>query len=252
MASRVNSAELTTRLSSHEGKASEAIWASHGVLSEGVTWNRLGHVEALVITKTVPGFDDACVLALDQLILDARSGHFGPLKFLVMDFAHAGTQDALGGEGFSALVSNAADLILQAPVVSIASARAHMTGADLEFALGCSMLIGEHGTRYSFRSDPLTALGIYGFLSQKIGFVRAERLMEGDEILGADEMREMLLLKEVTEKGAGLEGVERFLRKRARRHNSFYGIYRAQRIAAPSIYQHLRDANGLHKRSLTW
>jgi enoyl-CoA hydratase/carnithine racemase len=211
-----------------------------GVLCDGVVWHRLDHLQSIVITKTVAGFDKACIGALSRLMLEARSGRLGSLKFLVMDFAHPGTDESVGGEGFNLLVSSAADLILEARIVSIACGRAHLAGADLEFALGCSMLIGEQGSEYSFAADPLTSLGTYGFLSQKIGFVRAERLMEGGEVLGVEEMRKLLLLKEVLDKGAGLEGIERFLHKRARRHNSCYGIYRAQRIAAPSIYQHLR------------
>lgn len=213
------------------------------MLSERLAWRRLAHLETLVITKTVAGFEGPCVQALTKLILDARSGRLGPLKFLVMDFAHPGSADAAGAEGFSTLVSNAADLILQAPIVSIAYARAHMTGADLEFALGCSMLIGERGAKYSFAADPLSALGIYGFLAQKIGFVRAERLMEGGEILDADGMRDLLILKDVIEAGEGSDGLERFLRTHARRHNSCYGIYRAQRIASPSIYKNLRTVH---------
>ena len=246
----VGGAERSARLISRGTASEDRIRVSHGFLSDGVAWHRLDHVETLVVTKTVAGFDKACVQALNELIVDARSGRLGPLKFLVLDFAHAGAEDAIGAEGFDSLVSNAADLILDAPIVSIACARAHMTGADLEFALGCSMLIGEQGTEYSFKSDPLTSLGIYGFLAQKIGFVRAERLMERDEVLGVAEMRDLLLLKEVADKGAGLEGLERFLRKRARRHNSCYGIYRAQRIAAPSIYNHMRNVSGQTTR--TW
>jgi enoyl-CoA hydratase/carnithine racemase len=212
------------------------------IRSDGISFARLDLHGALIITKRTAGFDRASIGSLIRLVVDACSGQLGALKFLVFDFAHPGEGEAIGAEGFEHLVGTVADMILTAPVVTVANARAYMAGADLEFALACSMLIGEQGTRFSFGADPVASVGLYGSLSQKIGFVRAERLMEGGEVLSAEQMRELLLMKEVAGDGVGLAGIDRFLRTRARKHNSCYALYRAQRIALPSIYQRLAEA----------
>src|SRR3712207_3574815 len=61
---------------------------------------RLDLVEALVLTKITPGFDRACVEALHRTVSKALEGRFGPVKFLVLDFAHYGAGDSVGAEGF--------------------------------------------------------------------------------------------------------------------------------------------------------
>lgn len=201
---------------------------------DGLVQVRLDDHETLLITKTKAGFDEATVEALRQVVRDAAAGRLGALKFLAFEFAHDGDVEGPRADGLPALVNDVANLILRAPVVSVACARASIAGADLEFALACSMLIGEDGATFSFAGDPATSLSVYGFLAQKLGFVRAERLMENGEILDAQQMHGLLLLKDVAPKGAGRPAIETFLRKTGRRHNSCYGIYRAQRIASPA------------------
>jgi enoyl-CoA hydratase/carnithine racemase len=203
---------------------------------------QLPGLETLVITKTVAGFDAACVDSLRRTVRDAAAGRLGPLKFLVLDFAHHDDGESIGGAGFGALVNEVANLILRAAVVSIASVRADMIGADLEFALACNMIVSEPERRFSFAADPIVSLATYGFLSQKIGFVRAERLMERGEVIDAGQMHELMLVKRVMESGAGLAGIEEFLIRTGRRYNACYGIYRAQRMASPALAGDLDDA----------
>lgn len=203
--------------------------------TDGLVERRLDDLDTLVVTKTRAGFDQPMVDALRQTLRDAAAGRLGRLKFLAFEFAHDTQGPAVGADGFRSLIADVANLILKAPIVAVACARGHMEGADLEFALACSMLIGERGAQFSFADDPIAAMGVYGFLSQKLGFVRAERLMEGGEVLDVDQMHDLLLLKDVAEAGEGRAGLETFLRRTARRHNSCYGIYRAQRMTAPAL-----------------
>ena len=227
-------AELERSGASVQGStAASKAWTGLEHLSAGIVSRRLDGLDALVVTKFVAGFDDACVDALRRIVRDAAAGRPGRLKFLIFDFAHREAGESAGGEGFEALVSEAANLILEAPVVSVAWSRGYMAGADLKFALACSMIVGEEGARYSFAADPLACVQTYSLLAQKIGFVRAERLMEGAEVLDGEAMRGLLLLKDLVRKGPGLSGIKAFVGQRARRHNSSYGIYRAQRIAMP-------------------
>lgn len=204
----------------------------------GLCVERIEDVETLVVTKTVPGFSPAVVAGLTALVRAAAQGRLGRLKFLVFDFAHEGFPLSLGAEGFEALVAETSNLILAAPVITVAAARSNMAGADLEFALACSMIVGETARRFSFAADPTVSVGAYGLLAQKIGFVRAERLMEKGDIIGAAEMEALFLLKETLEDAPG--AIEAFVRKTARRHNACCGIYRAQRIALKPTHDGMR------------
>jgi enoyl-CoA hydratase/carnithine racemase len=198
--------------------------------ARGLTLTVHEDLETVVLTKSVAGFDDAAVEAWRMFIRAAAAGQLGRLKFLVFDFAHSGVCDGVGADNFLSLTAELSNLILSAPVISVACARAGMAGADLEFALGCSMLIGEEGARFSFDLNPVEAVDVYGLLSRKLGFVRAERLMESGEVLDCAGMNALLLLKDIAPAGAGQAGIEQFLRRMSRKHNSHYGIYRAQRI----------------------
>jgi enoyl-CoA hydratase/carnithine racemase len=209
--------------------------------SEGLVERRLTALETLVITKPAAGFSPACIESLRRIVKDVTAGRYGQLKFLVLDFAHAGANESVGASGFGALVHEVANLILWAPVVSIACVRADLIGADLELALACSMIVSEADRRFSFAADPVAALATYGFLSQKIGFVRAERLMERGEVIDSSQMHDLMLVKLVLESGAGLAGLEQFLVRTGKRYNACYGIYRAQRIAAPTFTAELNE-----------
>jgi len=125
--------------------------------------------------------------------------------------------------------------------VLVANARGDMSGADLEFALACSILIGEADARFSFAADPIASMATYGFLAQKLGFVRAERLMERGEVLDAQQMHDLLLLKDVAEPGSAMDGIREISDAHLKRHNSCYGIYRAHRMASPAVRQDLRS-----------
>ena len=202
---------------------------------EGLIERRLDAHQSLVVTKLTAGFDDECVEGLRRIVADVAAGRRGQVKYLVFDFAHHMERDSEGGADFNRLVSEVANLVLNAPIVSVAAVRAHLSGADLELALACNVMVAEHGRRFSFAADPAVSLATYGFLSQKIGFVRAERLMEHQASLDCDQMHQLLLVKSIMEPSAGFGGIEQFLSRSVRRHNSAYGIYRAQRIAHPAI-----------------
>ncbi|MBI1866751.1 MAG: enoyl-CoA hydratase [Methylocystis sp.] len=202
-----------------------------------LTLQRLEKLDTLVVSKSCSGFDRSCVDELADLL--RRIGRGEPigeltgLKYLVFDFAHEGAGAAEAADGFEELAATNAELILDAPVISIAWTRGFIIGADLDFALSCSMIVAERGARFSFETDPIASIGVYGSLAQKIGFVKAERLMENGEVVGADDMRNLLLVKQVADREAGLEGIERYIGQCGRRYNASYSLFRAQRIAMP-------------------
>lgn len=201
----------------------------------GVFVRRLIGLDTVVITKTRAGFDRAAVDACQAVVRECT--RIGRVKFLVFDFAQVDEAGDSASESFGDLVSQVANLIMLTPVVSIALARGPMRGADLELALACNILVGEEGSSFRFDADPLASVRTYAFLAQKIGFVRAERLMDNARVLDAAEMQELMLLKEVLDAGAAARSLPDVMRKYIRRHNFFYGMHRAQRISAPYIHE---------------
>lgn len=196
---------------------------------------RIDGGRALVICKPFQGLSSDWVDQTRQVLRAAIAGEFGTLKFIVFELdaeLDLGDQRAPAA---NLLLGEIANLILRTPIITVAHASKAITGGDLELALACSMLICDEDVRVSFGADPIESVTTYALLAQKLGFVRAERLMESEEALTAPEMRDLFLLKEILPAAAGLDGVEAFLTRASRRHNSAAAMYRAQRIATPLI-----------------
>ena len=192
-------------------------------------WRSFGN--ALVVTKSRAGFDEQSIRSVDNLLLAIANGEVVGLRYLVFDFAHLGMEGGKErGEGFDRLIAANADLILEAPVIPIAWVRHNISEADLEFAISCSAIIGVRGAHFCFDSDALLSFQFYSALARRIGFVKAERLLENQETLSADDLQALYLVREVVEGDDGLSGIERCLRRFDRRYNAFYGIFRARRI----------------------
>ena len=105
--------------------------------------NRLEGGDVLVVSKPHPGFDDQCVDDLTRLLSAISSGRTARPKYLVFDFAHRRGGEASGSTGFQNLVAANSELILDAPVITVAWVRSFMAGADFEFACHCAMLVAE-------------------------------------------------------------------------------------------------------------
>jgi enoyl-CoA hydratase/carnithine racemase len=197
--------------------------------------HRFDDLDTLLVSKLEAGFDSDSVDGLSLLLEHVSADRLRGLKYLVYDFAHRGDGEPVAADGFDDLASANARLILDAPVISIAWARSYLKGVDLDFALSCSVIVADRDARFSFEADLTSAVGIYGALSQKLGFVKAERLMENGESLTAIEMQELGLVKHIVESGQGFGAAESYVRQHGRRHNASYSMFRAQRITAPPV-----------------
>ena len=171
--------------------------------------NRLEGGDVLVVSKLHPGFDDECVDDLTRLLSAISSGRTARPKYLVFDFAHRRGGEASGSAGFQNLVAANSELILDAPVITVAWVRSFMAGADFEFACHCAMLVAERGALFSFDGDPDKLFGLYASLARKIGLVKTQGLMETGAVLGAEDMRNLLLAKDVVEPRARARGHRR-------------------------------------------
>jgi len=188
-------------------------------------------IEAMVVVKRRPGFDADCICALTTLVGRIAAGELPTLKYLVLDFAHgAGRAETAPPDGFEELVSACAELVLDAPVITVAFARAFMMGSDLDFALHCPVVAATPDAQFSFEGDPMALIGLYATLAPKIGYVKAERLLESGGTLSAKEMRDLMILKDVVP-GGERPPIETFLRSVSRRFNASQAIFRAQRMA---------------------
>ncbi len=199
-------------------------------LRHGVEIRLFDDSELLVVSWRDPGFGAGPLRILRDIVRDVASGHIGPCKFIAFDLASRPGAAEPAPE-FAGFVEELSDLIFQAPVLSVAWARGDLSGPELELALACSMVVGEAPARLAFTLDLVDNLRTYALLAHRIGFVRAERLMEQGSVLTAAQAHEMMLVHSVVPAEPGLDGIRRFAQSRMRRHNSACGLHRAQRIA---------------------
>lgn len=206
-----------------------------GWMRDALSTRSVGSLDAMIVTKSRAGFDRGGVQSLAWLLEVIAGGAFGRLKYLVFDFAHPASEESGAAEGFEALVAANARLILDAPVITLAWARSAMAGADLDFALHCSMMVAERGSRFSFDGEPAALLGLYAALARRIGFVKTERLIESGARLGSSDMRDMCLVKDVVETRDDAEAIEDYVRRHGRRYNASCAIFQAQSMAMAPI-----------------
>lgn len=211
--------------------ASNHQFARHGAISICT----LAAAKAVVFTKDRPGFDEDAVAVFDKGIDEVLHGEGPELKFIVYDFAHDESGAAKAPEAFRDLLAANSMVVMEAPVITVAWVRHCIGGADLEFALNCSMIVAEEGAKFSFAGDPFALLGVYATLGRKIGFVQTERLIENVSTPSARQMHELMVVKDVVPARSGMEGVVAYLTQAERRHNAAQAIFRAQKMAERSI-----------------
>lgn len=205
-----------------------------------VTIRKLPELDSVIVSKKAAGFRQEDIDAFSDALEDASDEE---PKFLVFDFAHrsAAAAKQFTADGVAELVHAGANLIAHSSVVAIAWARGEMAGADLEFALSCSMIAAESRARFA-----LSPYGsAYAFLARKIGVARAEQAILSGDVLDASAMRDMLLVRHVEEtREGGDAAIEDFVGGNLRRHNALAYMYRAQRLVMPVPYELVRAAHG--------
>ena len=199
---------------------------------------KLDDLSTIIVRKNSPGFRAEDVHQFADALEEALDEQ---PKFLVFDFAHrsglSNTHD--GFSGFPELIHSCANLILNSSTIAVAWARGPMAGADLEFALSCSMIAAEAPA--TFMPSPHGTA--YAFLARKIGLSKAERLMLESEELSAAAMKNMLLIRHVEESAEnGDSGLENYIHSNIRRHNALAHMYRAQRLVMPVPFEMVKAA----------
>jgi enoyl-CoA hydratase/carnithine racemase len=193
----------------------------------------------ITLHKGQPGFTPRQIAEFRQTIDAAAEGAFGEIRYLVMDLASGSPAGAADDPAFLELAGAVETLVRWTTIIPVACVRGQVAGADLELALTANILVSDAKALFSFAAEPTSALGLYGTLARKLGFVSAERLMDQAKTLTAEEMAALFLVKEVLDLDRSMDALWSFLARIGRRHNSSYAIYRAQCMAAPSIYKGL-------------
>ena len=199
----------------------------------------LTNQDFIVLSKDQPGFTPQQIAQFRQAIDAAAEGAFGEIRYLILDLASDTPAAAADDPDFLELAGAVETLVRWTTIIPVACVRGQAAGADLELALAANILVSDTNARFSFAVEPTSALGLYGSLARKLGFVSAERLMDQAKTLTAEQMAELFLVKEVLDLGQDMDPLWSFLERIGRRHNSSYAIYRAQCMAAPSIYKGL-------------
>lgn len=186
---------------------------------------------AIMFTKRHAGFNEHDCAAIATLFADVARGARGKLKYVVIDFAHPeqGWSDA--PREFDRLLQAASEVVLDAPVITLAWVRSSLGGRDLEFALNCSIIVAEESARFFFGGDPFKLFGVYAALGRKIGFVQTERLIETDTTRSAREMQDFMIVKDIVPNSGGAGAVVSYLAQAERRHNAAQAVFRAQKMA---------------------
>ena len=195
--------------------------------------------EVLVLSKRRRGFSRHELARFAETVDAVVSGRFPKARYLVLDFHTDVPDPGCVDPEFNRLAANIETLVSRSPLIAVACVRGRIGGSDLELALACNMLVADAGAEFHFAAEQ-GSLGLYGSLATKLGYVYAERIMEQGMTLTAEQMKDKLLAKEVLELSGGLDPLWRFLERTGRRHNASWAIFRAQRMAAPSIYASLQ------------
>jgi enoyl-CoA hydratase/carnithine racemase len=216
------------------GIVSSIDWQKNASAQVSAVW--LLQREALVVSKPGVGFDRASVEAISDILRTIAEGAWPSLRFLVFDFGPGGPATGTRApEGFAAMVDANAQLIVDTPVITLAWTRGETAGLDFDFAMNCSAIVAEEGAHFSFLGEPFDLLGLYAALGRRIGFAKAERLIDATPTLTAAEAHDLLLVRDVVAPQPELVGVASYLSQFERRYNSSHAIFRAQRMAAPPI-----------------
>lgn len=118
------------------------------------------------------------------------------------------------------------------PVTTISLVQGECLGGGFEAALSSDVIIAERSARFGFPEilfNLFPGMGAYSFLYRRVGEKRGEAILTSGRIYSAEEMRELGVIDQVVEDGAGDAAVSGLIKQRARSRNGLYGIAAARR-----------------------
>ena len=131
---------------------------------------------------------------------------------------------------------------LDLPIVTIGVVQGDALGGGLESLLSFNVLIAERQARFGFPESHFglfPGMGAYSLVSRRVGSAVAENMILGGRIYTAEEMKQLGLLHDVVDTGAGIESVRRYIAQTTRRHVGLEAVFSAARHVNPVSYDEL-------------
>lgn len=125
---------------------------------------------------------------------------------------------------------------LDLPMLTIGLVQGQALGGGFEALLSFDFIIAERGSTFGLPEivfGLFPGMGAHSFLSRKLGTAMADRMIISNDTYTAEQMYELGIVHKLAEPGKGVEAVQDFMSKSARRHGGLVAARRAMRTCAP-------------------
>jgi DSF synthase len=130
------------------------------------------------------------------------------------------------------------------PVVTVALVQGDALGGGFESALACDVIVAERSAKFGLPEilfNLFPGMGAYSLLSRRLDAARAERMILGGQIYGAEELQQMGLVDVIAEDGEGEQALRDYLARNVRRHAVHRSVYGVRRRINPLTFDELQD-----------
>jgi DSF synthase len=130
------------------------------------------------------------------------------------------------------------------PVLTIGLVQGDALGGGFEGAMSFNILVAERSARLGLPEvlfNLFPGMGSMSFLSRKIGFGRAERMILSGKIYTAEELYDMGLVDVLAEDGEGEAEVRKFISGSEARYRLYKSLAQARQRVAPLTFEELCD-----------
>ncbi len=131
---------------------------------------------------------------------------------------------------------------LDLPIVTIGLVEGDALGGGFEALMSFNVIVAERGARFGLPEAVFglfPGMGAHSFLTRRLGFAAAERMILGGETYSAEQMHELGLVHILADPGEGRAVVERYIARNGRRQCGQLGIFRASRRINPITLEEL-------------
>ncbi len=130
-------------------------------------------------------------------------------------------------------------------LTTIALVQGDALGGGLEGALANDVIIAEKSAKMGLPDilfNLFPGAGAYNFLSKKVGFLQAEKMVLGGKLYTAQEMFDLGVVDILVEDGEGEAAVYNYIKKENRQRNGIKAFKEAKRIINNVSFEELLDA----------
>jgi DSF synthase len=136
---------------------------------------------------------------------------------------------------------------LDSKVITIGLVQGEARGGGFESLLSFDVVCAERGVKFGFPEQLFglfPGMGALTFLVRKLGSAKAEWLIRSGRSVTAEELYDLGIVHLLAEPGEGIQTVNKYIQKNARRHSGHYQLNAASKRATPIPFQELDDIVG--------